>query len=78
MKLSFDFYISETSFYEETHSNSISVLHVSLITFFIYRVGNDLRPPLHSLNYKRLRKSMHMASKYHQCGTPVPNFMDLS
>ena len=44
----------------------------------IYRVWNYLRPPLHNLKYKYLRKSAHIASKYHQCRTPVENFMNLS
>ena len=38
-----------------------------------YRVGKDLRPPLHSFNHNHLRKSTHIASKYYQCRTPVPN-----
>ena len=32
-----------------------------------YRVGTDLRPPLHSLNYKHFRKSTHISSKSDSC-----------
>ena len=43
-----------------------------------YRVGNDFSTPLHSLNYKHIRKSTHIASKYHHCRPSVPNFRSVS
>ena len=42
------------------------------------RVGKDLSPPLPSLYYKHLMKSIHIASKYYRCRTQVPNFMKVT
>ena len=67
---------SPRSVKSKTRRNFLPALQT--ISFKIYRVGKDLRLPLHSLNYKHLRKPTHIAPKYHQCRTQVPNFMKLS
>ena len=40
--------------------------------------GKRPQTPVHNLNYKHVRKSTHVALKYHQCRTPVPNFINPS
>ena len=67
--LSHDMY-NETLFLQKKGQNSKKLLNTGWET--------TLGPPLHSLNYKHIRKSTHIASNDNQCGTPVPNFMNLS
>ena len=52
-------------------------IHLYCMYITIVQGGKGPQTPLHSLNYKHLRKYAHIALKYHQCQTPVPNFMNL-
>ena len=36
----------------------------NIILWLIYRVGKDLSPSFHNFNYKQLRESTHIGSKY--------------